>query len=139
MSAITDTAPAAAPEVAVASAAHPMLVPGRRDYFTYRDLGVTRGSQGRIRAQVTAGRDGMTQSTGWHIHLCEGQFVYMINGWIDLEFADRTVRLEAGDSVFIPGGTPHNETGASTSFELLEISVPAEMGTKPCDPPDGHA
>ncbi len=134
MSTATKTGPA----VAVASAANPVLVPGRRAFFTYRDLGVTKGSQGRIRAQVTTARDGMTQPTGWHVHLCEGQFVYMLSGWVDLEFADRTVRLEAGDSVFIPGGTPHNEIGASASFELLEISVPAEMGTKPCDPPPGR-
>lgn len=125
--------------VAVASAADPVLVAGRRAFFTYRDLGVTKGSQGRMRAQVTMARDGMTEPTGWHVHLCEGQFVYMLSGWIDLAFADRTVRLEAGDSVFIPGGTPHNETGASASFELLELSVPAEMGTQPCDPPAGCA
>ena len=138
MSASTETRSATGPQVAVASAADPVLVPGRRAFFTYRDLGVTKGSQGRIRAQVTAGRDGMTEPTGWHVHLCEGQFVYMLNGWIDLEFPDRRVRLEAGNSVFIPGNTPHNETGASDSFELLEVSVPAEMGTRPCDPPAGH-
>lgn len=133
----TEAAPA--PSVAVASAADPVLVAGRRAFFTYRDLGVTKGSQGRLRAQVTMARDGMTEPTGWHVHLCEGQFVYMLSGWIDLVFADRKVRLEAGDSVFIPGGTPHNETGASASFELLEFSVPAEMGTRPCDPPAGCA
>lgn len=133
----TEAAPASS--VAVASAADPVLVAGRRAFFTYRDLGVTKGSQGRLRAQVTMARDGMTEPTGWHVHLCEGQFVYMLSGWIDLVFADRKVRLEAGDSVFIPGGTPHNETGASANFELLEFSVPAEMGTRPCDPPAGCA
>ncbi len=138
MSASSEPRPATGPQVAVSSAATPDLVPGRRAFFTYRDLGVTKGSQGRIRAQITAGRDGMTKPTGWHVHLCEGQMVYMLNGWIDLEFADRSVRLEAGDSVFIPGNTPHNETGASENFELLEVSVPAEMGTKPCDPPAGR-
>ncbi len=126
---------ATTPHVAVSSAKDPVLVKGRRAFFTYRDLGVTAGSAGRIRAQVTAGRDGMTEPTGWHEHLCEGQLVYMLNGWILLEFADRKIRLEAGDSVFIPGGTPHNETGASENFELLEISVPADMGTRPCAAP----
>jgi mannose-6-phosphate isomerase-like protein (cupin superfamily) len=134
MSATTATRP----EVTVSTAANPDLVPGRRAFFTYRDLGVTRGSGGRLRAQITAGRDGMTQPTGWHEHLCEGQLVYLLSGWLDLEFADRTVHLEAGDSVFIPGGTPHNETGASENFELLEVSLPAEMGTRPCDPPPGR-
>ena len=45
------------------------------------------------------------------------------------------MRLEKGDSVLIPGGTPHNETRTADTFEILEISVPAQMGTEPCDPP----
>jgi len=113
-------------------------LPGRRAFFTYRDLGVTKGSAGHIRAQVTEAKQGMSEPTGWHVHLCEGQFVYMLSGWVDLEFADRKLRLQAGDSVFIPGNTPHNETGTSDTFELLEVSVPAEMGTRPCPPPQGH-
>ena len=48
------------------------------------------------------------------------------------------MRIQAGDSLFIPGNTPHNETGTSDTFELLEVSVPAEMGTSPCAPPQGH-
>jgi len=45
------------------------------------------------------------------------------------------VRLSAGDSMLIPGDTPHNETGTSDTFELLEISLPADMGTEPCPAP----
>jgi mannose-6-phosphate isomerase-like protein (cupin superfamily) len=131
-----DTAmPQTVPQVVVSTAADPVMVKGRRDFFTYRDLGVTAGSGGAMRAQITAGRDGMTRPTGWHVHLCQGQFVYLLSGWIDLEFADRKVRLTAGDSVYIPGNTPHNETGASENFELLEISIPADMGTRGCAAP----
>ena len=127
----------AGPQVAISAAADPVLVAGRRAFFTYRDLGVSGASAGRMRAQLTVAKDGMTEATGWHVHLCEGQFVYMLSGWVELEFADRKVRLQAGDSAYIPGHTPHNEVGASANFELLEISVPAEMGTRPCDPPPG--
>ena len=35
----------------------------------------------------------------------------------------------------IPGGMKHNETATSDTMELLEISLPAEMGTVACDPP----
>jgi hypothetical protein len=28
----------------------------------------------------------MTQPTGWHYHVCEGQLEYMLGGWVDLEF-----------------------------------------------------
>jgi len=119
-----------------ASASQPNYVTGRRAFFKYRDLGVTKASNGRMRAQITSAEAGMTQPTGWHYHLCESQFVYVLDGWLELEFAGNDkVRLEAGDSIFIPGGLPHNETRTSDTFSLLEVSVPAEMGTKACDPP----
>ena len=111
-------------------------VTGRRDWMKYRELGVTKASDGRIRAQVTSASQCLSEPTGWHIHLCEGQFVYMLSGWLNLEFASgRVERVEAGDSVYIPGNTPHNEIATSDAFELVEISVPADMGTEPCDPP----
>jgi len=78
----------------------------------------------------------MSQPTGWHVHLCESQFVYILSGWVELEFADQPLlRLEAGDSIMIPGNTPHNEIRTSDTFEILELSVPAEMDTVACDPP----
>jgi len=111
-------------------------VTGRRDWMKYRELGVTKASEGRLRAQVSSASQSLSEPTGWHIHLCEGQFVYMLNGWIDLEFAGGWVeRVGAGDSVYIPGNTPHNEIATSDTFELVEISVPADMGTQPCDRP----
>ena len=122
-------------KLAVSSKANPVMVKGRRDFFTYRELGVTEGTNGRMRAQVTAATNGMAKETGWHYHTCEMQLVYMLEGWLDLEFEDRKVRLHAGDSLMIPGGAKHNETATSDAFELLEVSVPAEMGTVNCDPP----
>ena len=122
----------------IARGSEPNFVQGRRDFLKYKELGVAKASQGRIRAQLTLAEAGMSEPTGWHIHLCEGQFVYMLSGWVDLEFAGGVVeRIEAGDALFIPGGTPHNEIATSDSFELLEVSVPADMGTEPCDPPTG--
>jgi hypothetical protein len=34
----------------------------------------------------------------------------------------------------IPGGLPHQEIATSDDLELVEVSVPAEMGTEACDP-----
>jgi quercetin dioxygenase-like cupin family protein len=114
------------------------LVPGRREFFTYRDLGVTGASQGHMRAQVTTAIRGMTQPTGWHYHLCESQFVYALKGWVDLEFEDgKQVRVAAGESIYIPGGLRHNEIATSDDFQILEVSVPADMGTQTCEPPPG--
>ena len=125
-------------KVAVASKENANYVAGRRAFFKYRDLGVTEGTGGFMRAQVTSAEQGMSKPTGWHIHKCQAQFVYMLSGWVDLEFEDRKVRINAGDSIMIPGGTPQNETGTSDRFELLEISVPADMGTEACAQPAGR-
>ena len=122
--------------VVIARKDHATYVTGRRDWMKYRELGVTKASEGRIRAQVSSASQSLSEPTGWHIHLCEGQFVYMLNGWIDLEFTGgRVERVGAGDSVYIPGNTPHNEIATSDTFELVEISIPADMGTEPCDKP----
>ena len=111
-------------------------VPGRRAFFRYRDLGVTSATAGRLRAQVMSASRGMSEPTGWHYHVCEAQFVYGLKGWVDLEFEDgRRIRLNAGESLLIPGGVRHNETATSDEFELLEVCLPADMGTVPCERP----
>jgi quercetin dioxygenase-like cupin family protein len=126
-----------AKEVVIARADNPELVQGRREFFSYRELGVTKATDGQMRAQVTIATQGLSEETGWHIHLCEGQFVYILDGWVDLEFAgNRKERIVAGDSIFIPGDTPHNETATSEEFQILEVSIPADMGTEPCSKPD---
>lgn len=125
-------------KLAVSRADAPRFVKGRRSFFTYQDLGVTDGTNGRMRAQITAATQGFSKPTGWHYHVCDMQLVYMLEGWIDLEFeGEGIVRLEAGDSVMIPGGLPHQELRTSDSFRLLEVSCPAEMGTESCAPPPG--
>ncbi len=123
-----------------ASLKNPKMVGGRRDFFTYRDLAVKDASNGAMRAQVMKAITGMTSPTGWHYHTCDGQFVYALKGWVELEFeTGETLRLEPGDSVFIPGGMPHNELRTSDDVEILEVSVPGELGTVPCDPPAARA
>ena len=122
--------------VGYASEKKPIMVGGRRDFFTYRDLGVRDASGGTMRGQVMKAITGMTKPTGWHYHVCEGQFVYTLKGWVELEFEDgSSCRLEAGDSCFIPGGVKHNEIGTSDDLEILEVSLPGEIGTVAVDPP----
>ena len=102
------------------------------DYRTMLEL------YGGMRAQVMSASQGMSRPTGWHYHECEGQFVYMMKGWVDLQFEDgRTIRVEEGDSLYIPGYLRHNEIRTSDTMEILEVSVPGKMGTTPCDPPAG--
>ena len=113
-------------------------IPGRREFFTYRDLRAKEGSVGRMHAQIMVAIKGMTEPTGWHYHECESQFLYILGGWIDMEFeTGEKIRLSEGDSLYIPGGMRHNETATSDDMELLEISIPSVMGTVPCEVPEG--
>jgi len=126
-------------KLAYATDATAPLVKGRRAFFQYRDFGVTDASQGTMRAQMIIGSKGMSEPTGWHYHVCEAQFVYGVKGWVDLEFeTGEKIRLKQGESLMIPGGLRHNETATSEELELLEVSVPADMGTIACDPPEGR-
>jgi quercetin dioxygenase-like cupin family protein len=129
---------APAQKVAHARIAEPVLVKGRREFFQYRDLGVAEASGGNMRAQVMIASQGLSRPTGWHYHECDGQFIYIIKGWVDLEFEDgRTIRVEEGDSLFIPGYLRHNEIRTADTLEILEVSTPGVMGTKPCEAPAG--
>ena len=115
------------------------MVEGRRSFLKYQDLGVSAASSGRMRAQVMSATAGMTKPTGWHYHVCDGQFVYALKGWVDLEIEDgQTIRVQAGESLYIPGGLRHNEIATSDTLEILEVCVPADMGTVACDPPEGR-
>jgi quercetin dioxygenase-like cupin family protein len=140
----TSSAPTSSPTELLAKLAYATpetapLVPGRREFFKYRDLGVTDATSGRMRAQITIATGDM-QETGWHYHLCESQFIFTLRGWVDLLIEDgRKIRLSAGESLHIPGGLKHNEIAISEDFELLEVSVPAKMGSVACDPPEAFA
>lgn len=108
---------------------------GRRTFFDYRDTGLGEATNGRYRAQVMRSTDVM-ESTGWHYHECELQFVYVLKGWVDLEFEDgRVERLSEGAAMAIPGGMIHNEINVSPDFEALEVASPADMGTVAVEAP----
>ena len=113
-------------------------VPGRRAFFEYRDLGAKAASNGAMRATKMTSIDHMLEPTGWHYHTCEMQFVYYLKGEVVLEFEDGTVgTFRAGDSLFMPGGVRHNEIYISPDHEALEVVIPGEMGTVPCERPEG--
>ena len=127
---------ATGPKVTIARKAEPNYTKGRRAFFKYRDLGVQQATGGKMRAQVMEAITGMTEPTGWHVHQCEAQFVYVLKGWVDLEFEDGVrTRCVAGDAILIPGGMKHNEFGTSDDVEILELSVPGPMETVPTENP----
>ena len=134
---VSTLAPKAGLTFGHASLNRPVYTQGRRDFFKYRDLNVRDATGGKMRGQVMSAITGMTQPTGWHYHTCESQFVYTLKGWVELEFEDGSlIKLEAGDSLLIPGGYRHNELRTSDDFEALELSVPGELGTVACERPE---
>lgn len=134
MSMATATAPNVLAKQAIYSpAARPDLVEGRRDFLKYRELAE---SDSEFRAQVVSARQGMTEPTGWHYHVCGAQFIYILNGTIDLDLEDgRSIHMVAGDSLYIPGGMKHNETSMSADVEILEVMIPKLEDTIACEAP----
>lgn len=120
----------------VKEAAAPTKI-GRRSFFNYFDLGVTGSTNGWMRAEIIKPKPHESKPTGFHYHECEAQFVYLMEGWVKMEFADGATHiLEPGDAMFIPGGYVHNEAQTSEEFKALELTVPALIGTVPVETPD---
>jgi mannose-6-phosphate isomerase-like protein (cupin superfamily) len=128
--------PASEMAVVYASRSNVKFNAGRRVEIKYRDLGVQDATKGDMRAEVMHIAPGTpSRPTGWHYHTADIQFLLMLKGWVKLEFADHFVILQDGDSILIPGGTVHQEVASSDPMELLEISLPAKLGTVAVDAP----
>jgi quercetin dioxygenase-like cupin family protein len=109
---------------------------GRREFLQYRDIGLADATGQRFRV-LGMRATGENEATGWHYHVCDVQFVYVLRGWVELEFeGGRRERLVAGSFASIPGGTLHNEMNLSDDLEVIEICSPADMGTVAVDPPE---
>jgi quercetin dioxygenase-like cupin family protein len=110
---------------------------GRRSFIEYRDFGMVEATGGKLNIQGSLVREGSkAPETGWHYHTCDFQVVYVLEGWVDMEFEpDNVIRLIAGDCVNIPPGQPQNERAISDNFRALEIRSPRDIGTVVCEPP----
>jgi quercetin dioxygenase-like cupin family protein len=127
-------------KLTISKANKPVLKPGRRETLTNRDLGTVEATAGQMLALVTSATQGMGPASGWHYHVCEHQLIYVLRGWVDLEAEDGTdTRIEAGDSVIIPGGMRHNVSGTANDIEVLTVTVPAEAETVKCDRPSASS
>ena len=116
-------------KVVHASYANKVFVAGRRAEINYRELGVSEATGGDMRAQVMHAEKSC-KPTGWHYHTADVQFLFAVKGWVRMEFPDLgVVTLSEGDSIMIPGGVVHQELCSSEHLELLEISLPAKLGT----------
>ncbi|MEK9850628.1 MAG: cupin domain-containing protein [Candidatus Puniceispirillum sp.] len=113
--------------------------PGLRKIFEYRDLGIKDATNGDYVAHVirrnTEPADDGIQS--WHVHDCEFQLVYVLNGWATFEYEGQGERtIKKGDTVLQTPMIRHREIACSDDFEVLEIVSPANFATRLVDPPE---
>ncbi len=115
---------------------------GLRDIFEYRDLGTKDATNGDFVAHVIRanGKTNPDQVQQWHLHECDFQFVYVLNGWATFEYADEGVKtIRKGDHILQVPMIPHRELACSSDFEVLEIVSPADFKTRIVEPPEGAA
>lgn len=107
---------------------------GLRAFFAYRDLGISKATQGKVVAHVIRALPGSPFNGPAHLHETSFQFVYVLKGWIEFEYEGQgVVRLEAGSTVYQPPSIRHRELGHSDDVELLEIVMPADFKTVALD------
>ena len=116
--------------------------PGLREIFEYRDVGVEAGTKGDYVAHVIRhnGKETKDEVQKWHIHECDFQFVYVLDGWAEFEYEGLGVRrIEKGDVINQRPMIKHREIACSNDFTVLEIVSPANFKTKVVDGPGSHA
>ena len=114
--------------------------PGLREIFEYRDLGVEAATKGDYVAHVIRhnGKETADAVQQWHIHECDFQMVYVLDGWATFEYegeGERTIRK--GDCVLQKPMIRHREIACSPDFKVLEIVSPGNFVTKVVDAPEG--
>jgi quercetin dioxygenase-like cupin family protein len=106
--------------------AHPL-----RPWLERRDLGIAAATGGRVNAHVSRCREPMPGPTGLHSHDLDFQMVYVLSGTCTFDYGPEGVHtLRTGDCVYQPPGIPHDLLERSTDCQILEITSPAEFGTK---------
>ena len=103
---------------------------GLRGYFEYRDLGIKRASGDKVVAHVIRARSGKAPHGDWHAHDVELQFVYVLKGWVKMQYeGSKPIVMKAGTCFVQPPRIRHRELAHSADCEMLEIVAPADFKT----------
>jgi hypothetical protein len=104
---------------------------GHRPYFDYRDFGMVEATQGLLRAHVVRANALCKEGgVGWHKHVLNLQFVYVLKGWQVMEIEGHgVVTMREGSAWIQPPAILHNVLEWSEDFQALEIILPAEYET----------
>jgi len=105
---------------------------GLRSYAQYRDLGMSKATNGLLQAHVIRlipPCDTAVVSKR-HYHDVHVQMIYVLKGWIRSEFEGQgEVTMRAGAAWLQPPRIKHTVLDYSDDCELLEIILPAEFET----------
>jgi len=105
---------------------------GLRSYAQYRDLGMSKATNGLLQAHVIRlipPCDPAVVSKR-HYHDVHVQMIYVLKGWIRSEFEGQgEVTMKAGTAWLQPPKIKHTVLDYSDDCELLEIILPAEFET----------
>jgi len=103
---------------------------GLRAYFEYRDLGIKRASRGGMVTHVIRARPGKAPHGDWHYHDCKLQFVYVVKGWVKMEYEGiGKILMKAGSCFYQPPRIRHRELAHSKNVEMIEVVAPANFKT----------
>jgi quercetin dioxygenase-like cupin family protein len=103
---------------------------GLRSYFEYRDLGVGRATGGRAHAHVIRARPEKAPHGDWHYHDCKVQFVYVLKGWVKMQYeGQEPIVMKAGSCFFQPPRIRHREVAHSKNLEMIEVTAPQRFRT----------
>ena len=103
---------------------------GLRGYFEYRDLGIKRATRGGTITHVIRARPGKAPHGDWHYHDCNMQFVYVVKGWVRMEYEGiGKVLMKAGSCFYQPPRIRHRELAHSKNVEMIEVVSPANFRT----------
>lgn len=104
--------------------------PGLRNGVQYRDLGLAQATDGKMGALHIRLTEEADREADWHFHDVDMQWFYVLKGSITIRSEDgREVTLTAGDSAYHPPCWRHQEFDASSDYEAIEITAPANPET----------
>lgn len=104
---------------------------GLRSYAKYRDLGMSKATNGLLQAHVIRllpPCDPKVVSKR-HYHDVDLQMIYVLKGWIKGEYDGQVVTMREGAAWLQPPRIKHTVLDYSDDCELLEMIVPADFKT----------
>ena len=104
---------------------------GLRTYAQYRDLGMSKATNGLLQAHVIrmvppCDPKGVSKR---HYHDVDVQMIYVLKGWMKGEYDGQVVTMREGTAWLQPPKIKHTVFDYSDDCELLEIILPAEFDT----------